>query len=81
MKWTGQCPKCHSTDIIRIPGRRGPGAGEAGNNVVIGLTFSSAVLVTQYVCCNCGFVEQWIDDPKDIAKIEAHYLGQPNERS
>ncbi len=72
MKNSKMCPKCQSTDIIRVPGSAS-GYG-AGNNVVVGATlFLKFVLVTRYLCGSCGFSEEWIDAPEDIAKIREHY--------
>ncbi|WP_278281159.1 hypothetical protein [Clostridium sp. BSD9I1] len=34
-----------------------------------GMTIFSAVKVTRYLCCDCGYSEEWIDDKKDIEKI------------
>lgn len=67
MKNTNKCPKCGSDDIIRVNGSsRGYGAG---NNIMIGMTVFSAVKVNRYICCNCGFCEEWIDK-EDIPKIK-----------
>ena len=57
MKNTNICPKCQSTDIVRFNGWSG--AYGAGNYVPTGL-FSTA-LVNRYICCNCGYTEEWID--------------------
>ena len=66
MKNSKVCPKCQSTNIIRIDGYAG--ANGAGNNVMIGMSIFSAVKVNRYICCNCGFTEEWIDK-EDIEKI------------
>lgn len=59
MKMTNQCPKCSGTNIVRIDGYTG--AYGAGNNVMVGMTIISAVNVNRYICCDCGFTEEWID--------------------
>ncbi len=59
MKQTHICPKCQSTDIIHVPGKAG--AYGAGNNIQLGWTNFSAVLVHRYVCGRCGYSEEWID--------------------
>lgn len=59
MKNTRICPKCNSTDIIRFDGTCE--AYGVGNNIQIGL-FQSPVLVNRYICCSCGFTEEWIDN-------------------
>ena len=64
------CPKCNSIDIIRVPGKAG--AYGSGNNIGVGLTVLSAVLVHRYVCCTCGYSEEWIDK-EDLRKLKEKY--------
>ena len=70
MKNEKVCPKCTSSEILRIPGimhYRG-----SGNNIRRGSIFDENVLnilVTRYVCRNCGFSEEWIDENRDIEKL------------
>lgn len=59
MKQSNICPKCQSTDVIRVPGKAG--AYGVGNNIQLGRTNFSAVLVHRYVCGHCGYSEEWID--------------------
>jgi transposase-like protein len=71
MRNSRPCPKCQSSDIVRIPGQtRGFGAG---NNITTGGTILSAVKVTRYLCASCGYSEEWIDSPDDIAKLKKKY--------
>lgn len=70
MKRSNQCPKCGSNNILRIEGYIG--AYGAGNNVRIGLSIFNAVNVHRYLCCNCGFSEEWIDE-EDIRLVEEFY--------
>lgn len=70
MKTTHIYPKCASADILRIEGSTG--AYGTGNNIQVGLTNLSAVLVHRYVCCRCGYSEEWIDR-EDIPKLEKKY--------
>ncbi|QDW39129.1 hypothetical protein FFI89_019440 [Bradyrhizobium sp. KBS0727] len=65
------CPKCRSTDVVRIPGEAR--AFGAGNNISVGSTVFSAVKVTRYLCAACGFSEEWIDSADDIASIKERY--------
>ena len=44
----------------------------AGNNIMTGMTVFSAVKVRRYVCCDCGFSEEWID-LDDIDKLIDRY--------
>ena len=64
------CPKCNSTDILLIPGKAG--AYGSGNNIQTGMTIFSAVLVHRYICCTCGYSEEWIDK-EDIQKLKKKY--------
>ena len=59
MKHSNRCPKCGSADILRIEGKAG--AYGSGNNIMTGATIFSAVLVHRYLCCDCGYSEEWID--------------------
>ncbi len=70
MKNTHICPKCSATDILKVDGDvRGYGAG---NNIQTGLTIFSSVLVDRYVCCRCGYSEEWIN-PVDVEKLKKRY--------
>jgi hypothetical protein len=46
MRNTRSCPKCRNTAILQIPGQAG-GFG-SGNNIPVGRSILSAVLVTRY---------------------------------
>ena len=70
MKNSKRCPKCSSDQILRVEGSSG--AYGTGNNIQTGWSIFSAVLVNRYICCNCGYVEEWIDK-KDIEKIEKNF--------
>lgn len=59
MKKTKVCPKCGGTDILRVEGNVGPNG--AGNNLMLGKTIFSAVALPRYVCCGCGYAEEWAD--------------------
>ena len=67
MKNTKVCPKCMSNDIVHIDGYAGPYG--SGNNVMVGSTIFSAVNVNRYICCSCGYTEEWID-ACDLDKIK-----------
>ena len=73
MNRTRICPNCGSNEIYVIDGYTGPYG--SGNNVMIGATVFSAVKVNRYICCTCGFTEEWInreDLPKVRASKKAH---------
>lgn len=64
------CPKCNGTDILRIEGDAR--AYGAGNNIQVGWSNFSAILVNRYVCCDCGYSEEWIDK-EDIQKLKKKF--------
>ena len=64
MKDTKMCPKCKAMHIVRIDGYR----GAYGSGNYVDTSFFSAVNVNRYICCNCGFTEEWIDK-EDIDKV------------
>ena len=66
MKNTGICPKCQSDDIVRVNGASD--ASAYGNFMYTGYTLFSAVSMNRYICCDCGFTEEWIDQ-KMLAKV------------
>ena len=70
MKNTKRCPKCGGSDILRIEGKAGPYG--SGNHIPVGLTNFSAVLVHRYLCCSCGYSEEWIDK-EDIPALVKKY--------
>ena len=68
MKNSRLCPKCGSADIVRFDGYTG--AYGSGNNVMVGSTIFSGVNVNRYVCCSCGFTEEWINR-EDIERVRS----------
>lgn len=70
MKKTHICPKCGDNEIVIVPGKIG--AYGSGNNIRVGWTIYSAVLVHRYVCCSCGYTEEWINE-EDLSTIKWKY--------
>ena len=68
MKNTRICPKCSSSDIVRIQGKQE--AYGVGNYVRVG--FIATVGVHRYVCTTCGFTEEWIDR-EDLERVKNKY--------
>ena len=61
MKNSKSCPKCNGTDIVVIKNDGHP-EGPAGNNIMCGPTrISSVVKIERYICCGCGYTEEWVD--------------------
>lgn len=75
MKNTKTCPKCSGHNIVAIRNDGHPD-GTYGNNIQTRATvLSGIVFVKRYICCDCGYTEEWIDknDVKtllDSKKIE-----------
>lgn len=67
MKNTRVCTKCKSTDVVRIDGHIGANGG--GNYLRLGASIFSSVIVNRYVCCSCGFVEEWVDK-NDLMQVK-----------
>ena len=67
MKNSKHCPKCGGSNIVRIDGYTGTYG--TGNNVMVGTSIFSAVKVDRYICCTCGFTEEWIDT-EELSKVE-----------
>ena len=66
MRKTNTCPKCESTEIIRIPGRAG--LYGSGNTIPAGLTILSSILVTRLLCARCGFSDEWTEKREKTQK-------------
>lgn len=61
------CPKCGGADILIIDGYAG--AYGTGNHIITGRSVFSAVNVDRYICCTCGYTEEWIS-VEGIEKIK-----------
>jgi predicted RNA-binding Zn-ribbon protein involved in translation (DUF1610 family) len=69
VKNSKKCTKCGAVEIVRIPGR--VGAYGAGNNIPVG--WLDAIKVTRFLCANCGFSEEWIEEAEDLAELRRRY--------
>ena len=58
MKQNKICPKCNHTDILFCKGET---HGETGDNSVV-LGLFKVIPIDRYVCCSCGYVEDWVDN-------------------
>ncbi len=66
MKNQKVCPKCSGSDILIIDGEvRGYGTG---NNIMLGASIFSVVEVDRYICCSCGYTEEWVN-MRDVEAI------------
>lgn len=66
MKNTRRCPKCGCTKLLRVE----DAMGDRGVSLVLG--WLSTVSVTRYVCCDCGYVESWVDKG-ELHEVRARY--------
>ena len=68
MKQTLCCPKCGAREIVRVPDH--PGRHASGNNIdTTAWTLLWKIPVIRYVCCGCGYVENWVESPEELAEI------------
>ncbi len=69
MKNTKRCPKCSSREIIRVPDN--PGRYASGNNIYTStVTLWKKVPVIRYVCLDCGYVENWVEQPQQLTELQ-----------
>lgn len=76
MKNSRICPKCNASNVLRIEGR--VDAYGVGNNIPAGMTIFSYVKVDRYLCCECGYSEEWVNK-KDIPKLWKKYAPTMDE--
>lgn len=65
-----QCPKCRSRDIVRIPDDIQPPAMLSGAKPPSSF---KTIKFTRYCCANCGFIEEWVDEPEDLKDLLKQY--------
>ena len=69
MKHSRCCPKCHSENIVRVPDN--PARHASGNNIyTTNITLFGKIPVIRYVCCNCGYVENWVENRHELDEIK-----------
>ena len=59
MKKTNVCPKCGGTDIVKVPGTASGSGRYCYNEVPLGLLMVAAP-VDRFICCTCGYSEEWL---------------------
>ena len=68
------CPKCGGSDILIVDGY--VDSYGSGNNIRLGASILSCIKVDRYICCFCGYTEEWVrmEDMEKIKKSKrAHY--------
>ena len=69
----GRCPKCGSHDIYsgeNISLKKGT---YGSNTIPLGGLFGSMIPLDNYVCTACGYVESYINQPRDLKKIRERW--------
>ena len=61
MKNTKKCPKCQSSDIVKIKGYWTFSHYNSPDNAIPASYGKTPVLVNRYLCRSCGFSEEWIN--------------------
>ena len=72
MKNSLRCTKCGYGRIARIPDN---GRYANGNNIYLrsSVVLAGRIPLIKYVCCECGYVEEWVESGEDLAKIEREF--------
>ena len=68
MKISKKCPKCKSDFIIAL--KEGIFDQREFRNVIHLSTFSTVQKVT-YICCECGYTEEWLKD-SDLDLVKSY---------
>lgn len=69
MKNSRCCPKCSSHNIVRVPDKQNRHA--SGNNIYTStVTLMGKIPVIRYVCCDCGYVENWVENQHECTEIK-----------
>lgn len=71
MKNSGVCPKCAARDIVCVPGKTSNLVVPRPNVIPVG--WVGGVLVARFVCCGCGFTEEWVECAAALQKIKAQF--------
>lgn len=69
MKNGSPCPKCGCRRVVRVPDN--PRRHASGSNIyTTSATLLGKIPVIRYVCCDCGYVENWVETRRELEKIE-----------
>lgn len=74
MKNSGKCPKCGAAEVVRVPDN--PSRHASGNNIYTSsFTLMGKIPVIRYVCCRCGYVENWVEKEEQREEIRRAFGG------
>jgi hypothetical protein len=68
MNRQNQCAKCASPDLLPIP----PEPGDE-LHIALGMRGMRRVTVKKYVCGECGYIEEWVEDERDLTELKKEY--------
>lgn len=74
MKYAKKCPKCGSGDLIRVTNDGFPDSSSKG--IMTGITILSNIPVERYICCGCGYTEEWLSH-SSIEKLRTSGKAKP----
>ena len=60
------CGQCGGLDLYRIP--QTPGGQ---SRIVLGERLMQSVEISQYVCTDCGHIEEWVNNREDLNRLKA----------
>ena len=63
MKNSGQCVKCGSKAIVVLDNTMGQ------QLTPVRISAFSVATTARYICCDCGYMEEWVINPKDLMKL------------
>ncbi|MGL5711579.1 MAG: hypothetical protein ACRCX2_01050 [Paraclostridium sp.] len=72
MKKNKICSKCDSNKVVEI--ENSIGFKKNGNGFInIPISAFKTVETTRYICCECGYIEQWVSNKDDLKLIYDTY--------
>ena len=64
-----RCGKCDSPDLFAIPV-----TPSDHSHIVVGERLMRNVGVSRYVCTDCGYIEEWVNDQMDLDSLKSELL-------
>jgi predicted nucleic-acid-binding Zn-ribbon protein len=69
----GKCPKCKSKEVYSGENIKLKKGVYGANTIPLGGLFGSHVVLDNYVCANCGYLESYINKKEDLFKIRSQW--------
>ena len=64
-----RCTKCDSPDLFAVPA-----TPSDHSHIVVGGRLMRNVGVYRYVCTDCGYIEEWVNDQVDLGSLKQDLL-------